>query len=289
MRIEPRATYRIQLTSEFDFDAAPRSCPYLAELGHQSFVQLAVHAGRARQHPRLRRGRLLMSAAISAEPPATNACAQRCATAGMGQILDIVPNHMAITGRENPWWWDVLENGLASRYSAYFDVDWEPPEARLRNSVLLPVLGDHYGRALEAGEIKLVRDGADFTFHYYERTFPVAPRSLDTLLARAAERCGSDELAFIADSLTALPFSTDTDAGNLRRRQRDIAVLKGAIGASPSILAGGGSGHRRSHRRVATPTTTCCMRCSSARITAWRFGARPAATSATGASSISTI
>ena len=116
---------------------------------------------------------------------------------GMGQILDIVPNHMAITGRENPWWWDVLENGLASRYSAYFDVDWEPPEARLRNSVLLPVLGDHYGRALEAGEIKLVRDGADFTFHYYERTFPVAARSLDTVLARAAERCGSDELAFL--------------------------------------------------------------------------------------------
>ena len=77
--------------------------------------------------------------------------------AGMGQMLDIVPNHMAITGRENPWWWDVLENGPASRYSAYFDVDWEPPEARLHNTISLPVLADHYGKVLRRASSPFAR------------------------------------------------------------------------------------------------------------------------------------
>jgi (1->4)-alpha-D-glucan 1-alpha-D-glucosylmutase len=240
MRAEPRATYRIQLNSQFDFHAAAEIVPYLAELGiSHLYSSPCLQAAPGSTH-----GYDVVDYHVSRDLGGTAGHERMCAAlreSGLGQILDIVPNHMAITGRENPWWWDVLENGLASRYSAYFDVDWEPPEARLRNSVLLPVLGDHYGRALEAGEIKLVRDGADFTFHYYERTFPVAARSLDTVLARAAERCGSDELAFFADSLTALPVSTDTDADNRRHRRRNIAVLKGAIGAliesSPEVVA----------------------------------------------------
>ena len=145
--------------------------------------------------------------------------------AGLGQLLDIVPNHMAIPGAENPWWWDVLENGPSSAYAPYFDVDWEPPEARLRNTVLMPVLGEQYGRALAAGEITIVREGASFRVRYFNHVFPVAPRSLDTILAAAAERCGSDDLAFAADALNWLPLATSTDRESLRRRHRDKAVL----------------------------------------------------------------
>jgi (1->4)-alpha-D-glucan 1-alpha-D-glucosylmutase len=94
---------------------------------------------------------------------------------------------------------------------------------------------------LEKGEIKLAREAGDFTIRYFDRSFPVAARSLDSILARAAQRCGNDELAFIADSLTTLPFATDTDAANRRRRQRDIAVLKAAVGrliqSSPDTAA----------------------------------------------------
>src|SRR5215469_10192339 len=240
MRIEPRATYRIQLHPGFDFNAAAAIVPYLAELGISHFYSSpCLQAAPGSTH-----GYDVVDYHLSHDLGGT-AGHERLSAAlrdsGMGKILDIVPNHMANTGRENPWWWDVLENGPASRYSAYFDVDWAPPEARLRNAVLLPVLGDHYGRVLEAGEIKLVREGGDFTFRYHERTFPVAARSLDTMLARAAQRCGNDELAFIADSLTALPFATDTDTANLRRRQRDVAVLKAVIGrliqSSPDVAA----------------------------------------------------
>ena len=82
---------------------------------------------------------------------------------------------------------------------------------------------------LEAGQLKLVREGADFMFRYNDRTFPTAPRSIDNLLVKAAQLSGSDELAFIADSLSALPISTTTDREALHRRYRDIGVLKAAI------------------------------------------------------------
>jgi (1->4)-alpha-D-glucan 1-alpha-D-glucosylmutase len=240
MRVEPRATYRIQLHPGFDFDAAAEIIPYLSELGISHLYSSPIlQAASGSTH-----GYDVVDYHVSKDlggPAGHERLIAALRDGAMGRMLDIVPNHMAITGQENPWWWDVLENGPASPYSAYFDVDWAPPEARLRNSVLLPVLGDHYGRLLEAGEIKLVREGGEFIFRYHERVFPVAPRSLDNCVGRAAQRSGSDELAFIADSLTALPFSTNRAPASLRRRQRDVAVLKTMIGrlvqSSPDVAA----------------------------------------------------
>ena len=229
MFIEPRATYRIQLNPNFGFDAAAKIVPYLSQLGvTHMYCSPCLQAAAGSTHGY----DIVDYQHVNEELGGATAYKRMCAAlqkAGMGQILDIVPNHMAITGRENPWWWDVLENGPASRYSAYFDVDWEPPEARLLYD-LLPVLADHYGKVLEAGQLKLVREGADFMFLYNDRTFPTAPRSIDNLLAKAAQLApGSDELAFIADSLSALPISTTTDREALHRRYRDIGVLKAAI------------------------------------------------------------
>src|SRR5207248_853710 len=99
----------------------------------------------------------------------------------------------------------------ASRYATYFDIDWHPPEIKLRNTILLPILGDQYGRVLEAGEIHVERHGGAFTVHYHDQAVPVAPRSLDDLLSTAADRCLSDTLAFIAHSYGRLPLSTATD------------------------------------------------------------------------------
>src|SRR5262249_11358052 len=113
------------------------------------------------------------------------ALCRRARDLGLGQILDIVPHHMAIRGGRNAWWWDVLENGPSSQYACFFDVDWDPPEQKLRNTVMLPVLHDHYGRVIEAGEIRLERHGGSFSFRYRDQSVPVAPRSLDTLLADA--------------------------------------------------------------------------------------------------------
>ena len=73
----------------------------------------------------------------------------------MGQILDVVPNHMGIDRSANPWWQDVLENGPSSKHAKIFDIDWNPVKPELENKVLLPILGEQYGIALENQEISL--------------------------------------------------------------------------------------------------------------------------------------
>ena len=95
--------------------------------------------------------------------------------------------------------------------------------------MLLPILGDHYGRVLEAGELVLVRRGGRFEIHYHEHRMPVAPRSLDALTAEAARRCGSPDLAFISDSFELLPPATATDRESITRRHRDKEVLAGQL------------------------------------------------------------
>ncbi|MBV8817692.1 MAG: malto-oligosyltrehalose synthase, partial [Acidobacteriaceae bacterium] len=150
---------------------------------------------------------------------------------GLGQVLDIVPNHMAIGTRANTLWWDVLENGAASEYADFFDVDWNPPESKLRDTVLLPVLGDHYGRVLEQGQIRLAREGGKFVIRWDDHSWPAAPESIVPVLWEAAERSGSDELAFLADSAARLPRPTWTDAPNRQKRHRDKEVIARQLAA----------------------------------------------------------
>ena len=111
------------------------------------------------------------------------------------------------------------------------------------------------------------------------------PRSIDALLAAAAERCGSDELAFIADAHGRLAASTATDVGAIRRRHRAQGGPPADAGAALPRAAGRGRGRGRGDRSASTATRTRSTRCSSARTTAWPSGRRRRATSATGASS----
>ncbi len=221
----PGSTYRIQLQPAFGFDDAAAIAGYLARLGvthlyASPYLQAApgsTHGYDVIDHTRVNNE--------LGGPSAHERMGTALKESGLGQVLDIVPNHMAVvTG--NAWWWDVLENGPSSQYASYFDVDWDPPEGKLRNTVLMPILGDHYGRVLEAGEITLRREGAAFTFHYYDHVVPVAPRSLDDLLAAAAAHCDSDELESLASAFGRLPPSWLTDRESVRERHRDKEVLR---------------------------------------------------------------
>jgi (1->4)-alpha-D-glucan 1-alpha-D-glucosylmutase len=225
----PRATYRVQLHAGFTFDDAAGIVPYLSRLGvshlYTSPILQAVpgstHGYDVIDHARL-------SEDLGGEQ-AFDRLTDTLRAAGMGLVVDVVPNHMAIA-EGNRWWWDVLEHGPASRYAGYFDVDWDPPESRLRNVILLPVLGDHYGRVLEAGEIRLSRRGGEIVVEHAERALPVDPQTLGPILDDAASRSGSDELAFIATALAELPPSTASEAGLVARRQRDADVLRTRLG-----------------------------------------------------------
>src|SRR5277367_2433543 len=103
---------------------------------------------------------------------------------GLGLLLDIVPNHMGV-GNDSVWWQDVLENGHASQYSEYFDIDWKPLKPALRNKLLLPILGDQYGAELERKHIQVSSEDGHPRIHYYDHTMPVAPRTIHLIFDQA--------------------------------------------------------------------------------------------------------
>jgi len=221
----PLATYRLQLHPGFTFAEAAALVDYLAALGvSHLFASPCLQAAAGSTH-----GYDVVDPGRASEPlggaAGHEALCKALTKVGLGQILDIVPNHMAVT-RENQWWWDVLESGPASRYAGYFDVDWDPPESRLGNRILLPVLGDHYGRVLEAGSIRLERRDGDFLVRHFDHAFPVDPRSTAGLLARAAQRAASEDLAFAADALDYLPPPTAVDPQSLDRLHRDKSIIR---------------------------------------------------------------
>jgi len=228
-RPAPQSTYRLQLNPRFGFDDVADIADYLATLGiSHIYASPYLQAAPGSTH-----GYDVVDHSRPSTELGGEAGHERMGAAlgrfGLGQILDIVPNHMAVGGRENAWWWDVLENGPASMYASYFDVDWDPPESKLRDTVLLPILGDHYGRVLEAGELSLSRDGGAFVISYHDHRAPVAPRTLDDLLRAAAERCDCAELESLATALGRLPASTLTDVENMRERHRDKEVLRARL------------------------------------------------------------
>ena len=230
----PRATYRLQLRPEFGFDDAAEVAPYLAKLGvSHVYTSPVLEAAPGSSHGY----DVVDHSRVNPELGGTEAHRRFCATLGtlgLGQVLDIVPNHMAITAG-NAWWEDVLENGPSSRWAAYFDVDWEGPESKLRNTVLIPVLADHYGRVLEAGELLLERQEGSFCIRYHEHRYPVAPPAYGLPLSLAAAdlaaegRGDDDELEFLAAAFTALPPATATDPRSVRDRHRDKEVLKRSL------------------------------------------------------------
>ena len=225
----PFSTYRLQLHKGFTFEDASAIAPYLRELGvshvySSPYLQAApgsMHGYDVVDHQRVNQE-------LGGQKAHERFC-QALGEAGLGQVLDIVPNHMSL-GRENRFWWDVLENGSSSRYASFFDIDWDSAEERLRNKVLVPVLGDHYGRVLEAGQIQVVRHGTDFTVEAASQSFPVSPNSLSVILARAAEYSKSDGLSFVAASFARLPEPEGWDRRAMLARDRDKVVLLQIVG-----------------------------------------------------------
>jgi (1->4)-alpha-D-glucan 1-alpha-D-glucosylmutase len=129
----------------------------------------------------------------------------------------------------------VLENGPSSPFARFFDIDWKPPRADLINKVLLPVLGDQYGKALENGEIKIVYEGGAFQTCYHDWVLPVAPRTwtwiLQSALEKVRETLGESpqrvmELESIITAVSHLPRRTETDPALVRERHREKEIIK---------------------------------------------------------------
>ncbi|NYF88781.1 malto-oligosyltrehalose synthase [Tunturibacter empetritectus] len=237
----PGSTYRLQLHKDFTFDDAARIADYLHELGishvySSPYLQAApesMHGYDVVDHQKVNQE--LGGAA------AHERFCKKLGEAGLGQVLDIVPNHMSL-GKENRFWWDVLENGTSSRYASFFDIDWQPQEERLRDKVLVPILGDQYGRVLQTGGIKVVRRAVKFQVECSGQSLPVSPQSLPVILTRAAEYAKSDTLSFLAASFGRLPAPEYVDRRTILARHRDKVVLFTLLdrlcAEEPAILEG---------------------------------------------------
>jgi (1->4)-alpha-D-glucan 1-alpha-D-glucosylmutase len=228
----PHATYRLQLRAGFDFDEVAEIVGYLADLGishvYLSPIFKAVDGsthGYDVVDPRA------IDPSLGGDQGYTRMISA-LREHRLGQLIDIVPNHMA-TAPSNPWWWGVLASGPSSRYARFFDIDWEGRHEASWSKVLAPILGDHYGRVLENGEFELAREGVRFEVRYYEHRLPLSPESVGLVLSAAAHRSASPKLAELADQLRQLHTSRIDSAAALERH-RTVARLEdellGALG-----------------------------------------------------------
>lgn len=180
----PRASYRLQLHAGFTFADAREQVPYLAALGISHLYLSPILTARAGS---LHGYDVVDPGAVNPElggEAGLRALVAALRGHGMGVIVDIVPNHMAVGGGDNRLWLDVLEWGRNSRYASFFDIDWEVPDPALKHRILAPFLGKSYGDALADGDITLRFDAAGGRFHfaYFEHLFPLAPATYAPLL-----------------------------------------------------------------------------------------------------------
>jgi (1->4)-alpha-D-glucan 1-alpha-D-glucosylmutase len=211
-RATPVSTYRLQLGPDLTFDDAARQVPYIASLGATHlYLSPVLQAAPGSTHGY----DVVDHARVSAElggRAGLDRLAERAHAAGLGIVLDVVPNHMAVP---TPAWhnralWSLLQHGPRSPYASWFDVDWSADDG----AVLMPVLGVRLGDALAAGELVLdeivvpdvpqdepaavpddgpdgAADGAGTrttVLRYYEHVFPVREGTEDLPLAELVER-----------------------------------------------------------------------------------------------------
>src|SRR5438105_4620648 len=179
----PEATYRLQFHGGFTFQDARRIVPYLRDLGiTHCYASPYLKARPGSQHGYDIIDHAKLNPEIGSEEDYAAWIAALNAH-GLGQILDTVPNHMGIVGNENAWWNDVLENGPASPYANHFDIAWyASPRPELQGRVLLPILGDPYGKVLESQQLRLEYDAGAFAICYFEHRWPVEPCSYGNIL-----------------------------------------------------------------------------------------------------------
>lgn len=230
----PVSTYRLQFNHTFGFNDARGIVSYLHDLGISD-----VYAS-----PYFKALKGSLHGYDIVDPSALNpeigtkeeydALIRELDTYGMGQVLDIVPNHMSCES-DNPWWMDLLENGRTSPYAVFFDIDWNPAVKKLSGKLHIPLLGDQYGKVLESQGLKLTFDEGAFFIYYQEQKFPLLPETYLFLLQHRLEDLQNlitdngphlTELLSIVTALKHLPPATEKDREKIDERYREKEIIK---------------------------------------------------------------
>ncbi|MGE0278201.1 MAG: malto-oligosyltrehalose synthase [Nitrospiraceae bacterium] len=234
---EPIATYRVQFNQSFTFEHARRLISYWQGFGISDCYAssfLRAMPGSNHGYDVIDPAQLNPEIGTESEFAAFTHALQ---SAGMGLILDVVPNHMGIGKALNSWWRDVLENGPSSHYADVFDIDWHPMKRELENKVLLPILGDQYGTVLENQDIQITFTDGAFQLQYADHTLPLAPKSWIHVLEHDIERLTNTgdpqviELQSILTGLHHLPSQHERDPDRVAERYREKEVIKRRLAA----------------------------------------------------------
>jgi (1->4)-alpha-D-glucan 1-alpha-D-glucosylmutase len=240
----PRATYRLQFNKNFTFIDAQGLAPYLARLGvSHAYLSPILKARPGSTHGYDTVDHTMINPELGTLDEFRD-MALAFRKNGLGIVLDFVPNHMGIGGDENPYWLDVLEWGRASRYADWFDIDWTPPEPMLHNKVLVPFLGQPYGKALAEGELQLKFDADEGSLAIWANQankLPLHPRTYAQILSQA----GTDIASLCAPLSTPEASYQEANALKAALRQlyrtdaegaidRAIAAVNGNMGDSES-------------------------------------------------------
>lgn len=224
----PTATYRVQLNNSLTFRDLERLTPYFEAIGVSHCYSSPILTARPGSHGYDICNHAELNPELGTRDDFTRLAAALRSNS-LGLIVDVVPNHMGIDPNTNAWWRDVLENGPSSPFARFFDIDWLPVKADLRNKVLLPILGDQYGVVLEQGKLILEYDAGRLFVTYFDRRLPVNPGQAPLVLGHGIEQLtdtlGADhddvrELRSILSALISLPAMTQTDDRAVRARQQ---------------------------------------------------------------------
>jgi (1->4)-alpha-D-glucan 1-alpha-D-glucosylmutase len=222
------ATYRLQLHEGFGFLEARSLLPYLRDLGISTLYSSPLFkARRGSLHGYSVTNPLELNPELGSKA-AFDHLAHKLKTHGMELLLDVVPNHMAMSP-SNPWWMDVLENGVRSPYAVFFDIDWQPAKGTLTDRVLLPVLGKPFGQVLEDQELQLSLDKDGFKINFYNYHFPLDAKTYGDILtcglAALEQDLGEGHPAVLGlhgviTMIEHLPPRTVTSSAKLKERLR---------------------------------------------------------------------
>ena len=185
----PASTYRLQLRPEFGFDDAAAVLPYLHALGvSHVYLSPVLQAAPGSTHGYDVVDHSHLNDELGGAP-GFHRLSDAARGLGMGVVVDVVPNHMAVPtpASLNAALWSVLRTGPASPFARWFDVDWAAQERAL----LMPVLGRRVGEVVADGEITLDRSGdptGEPVLRYFDHVFPVRPGTEDLPLPELLDR-----------------------------------------------------------------------------------------------------
>jgi len=229
----PASTYRLQLNRDFTFAKAQAIISYLADLGiSHCYTSPILAAGKDSSHGYDTSDFTKINPELGGED-GYNAFAKELSRNQLGHILDFVPNHMGIADSKNNWWQDVLENGRWSPYAEFFDIEWNPAKAELKDKILLPILGDQYGVVLEQGDLCLGFEKGIFFLKYFEHHLPINPQSAPIVLAHDLENLQKEfsdddpeilEFLSIVSALGRLPSGGKISPEKIGERTREKNV-----------------------------------------------------------------